>query len=443
MDRLKEKFAQKAVPMAAEVKALIKEHGDKKLGEYTVSQVYQGMKGMIGMVTETSKLDAEEGIRFRGYTIPELREKLPKAPGGTEPLPEGIFYLMLVGELPSVEDVVSLSNEWARRSIVPKHVLDVLEKLPASTHPMTQFSIAVMAMQTESLFAAAYAKGINKKDYWEYIYEDSMNLIARLPRIAAFIYRSKYKGGVHIEPDPKLDWAANLAHMMGYEVFDVKRLMRLYLTIHVDHEGGNVSAHATHLVGSALSDPYLAFAAGLNGLAGPLHGLANQEVLSWILKLREELGGGLPSKEQIADYIKKTLEAGKVVPGYGHAVLRKTDPRFSAQQDFYNRYIKVNGNIDDICEIVQMVYEVAPPILESTGKIKNPWPNVDAHSGALLTHYGIVEFDFYTVLFGVSRSLGVLASLIWDRALGSAIERPNSVTTEWIKNKIAATAAKA
>ncbi len=443
MDRLKEKFAQKAVPMAAEVKALIKEHGDKKLGEYTVAQVYQGMKGMIGMVTETSKLDAEEGIRFRGYTIPELREKLPKAPGGTEPLPEGIFYLMLVGELPSVEDVVSLSNEWARRSIVPKHVLDVLEKLPASTHPMTQFSIAVMAMQTESLFAAAYAKGINKKDYWEYVYEDSMNLIARLPRIAAFIYRSKYKGGVHIEPDPKLDWAANLAHMMGYEVFDVKRLMRLYLTIHVDHEGGNVSAHATHLVGSALSDPYLAFAAGLNGLAGPLHGLANQEVLSWILKLREELGGGLPSKEQIADYIKKTLEAGKVVPGYGHAVLRKTDPRFSAQQDFYNRYIKVNGNIDDICEIVQMVYEVAPPILESTGKIKNPWPNVDAHSGALLTHYGIVEFDFYTVLFGVSRSLGVLASLIWDRALGSAIERPNSVTTEWIKNKIAATAAKA
>ncbi len=443
MDRLKEKFAQKAVPMAAEVKALIKEHGDKKLGEYTVAQVYQGMKGMIGMVTETSKLDAEEGIRFRGYTIPELREKLPKAPGGTEPLPEGIFYLMLVGELPSVEDVVSLSNEWARRSIVPKHVLDVLEKLPASTHPMTQFSIAVMAMQTESLFAAAYAKGINKKDYWEYVYEDSMNLIARLPRIAAFIYRSKYKGGVHIEPDPKLDWAANLAHMMGYEVFDVKRLMRLYLTIHVDHEGGNVSAHATHLVGSALSDPYLAFAAGLNGLAGPLHGLANQEVLSWILKLREELGGGLPSKEQIADYIKKTLEAGKVVPGYGHAVLRKTDPRFSAQQDFYNRYIKVNGNIDDICEIVQMVYEVAPPILESTGKIKNPWPNVDAHSGALLTHYGIVEFDFYTVLFGVSRSLGVLASLIWDRALGSAIERTNSVTTEWIKNKIAATAAKA
>ncbi|HET6245823.1 MAG: citrate (Si)-synthase, eukaryotic [Bacteroidetes bacterium] len=432
MDKLKEKFAAKAIPMAAEIKTIIKEHGEKVIGEYTVAQVYQGMKGMLGMVTETSKLDPEEGIRFRGYSIPELREKLPKAPGGTEPLPEGIFYLMMVGELPTEEEVKSLSNDWARRSIVPRHVFDTLDSLPMSTHPMTQFSIAVMAMQTESLFAAAYKKGISKKEYWDYTYEDSMNLIARLPRIAAYIYRKKYKNNVHIEPDHKLDWAANLAHMMGYESFDFKRLMRLYLTIHVDHEGGNVSAHATHLVGSALSDPYLAFAAGMNGLAGPLHGLANQEVIQWILKLREELGGGLPSKEQIAEYIQRTLAEGKVVPGYGHAVLRKTDPRFTAQQDFYKTYIKK----DDICEIVQMVYEVAPDILASTGKIKNPWPNVDAHSGALLVHYGMTEYEFYTVLFGVSRALGVLASLIWDRALGSPLERPSSITTEGMKKKI-------
>lgn len=436
MDPIKEKFKQKATPMAAEVKALIKEHGNFVMGEYTLAQVYQGMKGITGLVTETSKLDAEEGIRFRGYSIPELREKLPKAPGGTEPLPEGIFYLMLVGELPTEEDARFISNEWARRSIVPKHVFDTLDGLPSSTHPMTQFSIAVMSMQTESLFAAAYRKGLNKKDYWDYVYEDSMNLIARLPRIAAYIYRRKYKNNEHIEPDHKLDWAANLAHMMGYEEFDVKRLMRLYMTIHADHEGGNVSAHTTHLVGSALSDPYLAFAAGMNGLAGPLHGLANQEVIIWIMNMREELGGGLPTKEQIAAFIQKTLSEGKVVPGYGHAVLRKTDPRFSAQQDFYQKYIKAQGNINDLCEIVGMIYEVAPPILEGTGKIKNPWPNVDAHSGALLMHFGIKEFDFYTVLFGVSRALGVLASLCWDRALGHAIERPGSTTTELIKKKI-------
>lgn len=431
MDTLKEKFIKKATAEADNVKKFIAEHGEKVLGEYTVAQVYQGMRGMTGLITETSKLDAEEGIRFRGYSIPELREKLPKAPNGTEPLPEGIFYLMLMGELPTVADVNEMTNNWARRSIVPRHVFDTLDSLPTNTHPMTEFSIGVMAMQTESLFAAAYAKGINKKEYWDYIYEDSMNLIARLPRLAAYIYRRKYKGNQHIEPDPKLDWAANLAHMMGYDEFDVYRLMRLYLTIHADHEGGNASAHSTHLVGSTLADPYLSFAGGMNALAGPLHGLANQEVVKWILELRQELGGGLPTKEQIADYIKKTLKEGRVVPGYGHAVLRKTDPRFSAQQDFYRRYIKH----DDICEIVQMIYEVAPPILESTGKIKNPWPNVDAHSGSLLIHFGIVEYDFYTVLFGVSRALGVLASLTWDRILNFPIERPGSTTTATLKKK--------
>lgn len=432
MDKLKEKFAEKATPLASEIKNLIKEHGDKVIGEYTVAQVYQGMKGMLGMVTETSKLDAEEGIRFRGYSIPELRRLLPKAPGGTEPLPEGIFYLMLIGEMPSTEDAENLSNNWARRSIVPKHVFNVLDAFPITTHPMTQFSAGILALQTESLFAAAYRKGISKKEYWDYVYEDSMNLIARLPRIAAYIYRRTYHNGHHIEPDPKLDWAANFAHMLGYDQYDFKRLMRLYLTIHADHEGGNVSAHATHLVGSALSDPYYSFSAAMNGLAGPLHGLANQEVVIWLLKLQEELGGGLPTKDQIAEYVQRTLEEGKVVPGYGHAVLRKTDPRYTAQQDFYKQYIKQ----DELCEIVQMVYDVVPPILNATGKIKNPWPNVDAHSGALLLHYGMKEYDFYTVLFGVSRALGVLASLIWDRALGHPIERPSSITTEGMKKKL-------
>jgi len=440
MDKLQSKFSEKALAAAADVKIFIKEHGDKKLGEYTVAQTYQGMKGIIGLVTETSKLDPEEGIRFRGYSIPELREKLPKAPKGFEPLPEGIFYLMLMGEMPSKEDVLNLTNSWGRRAIVPKHVFDTLDKLPASTHPMTMFSIGVMAMQTESEFAEAYHKGISKKNYWLYVYEDAMNLIARLPRVAAYIYRKKYKNDVHIEPDPKLDWAANFAHMLGFESIDVRRLMRLYLTIHADHEGGNVSAHATHLVGSALSDPYLAFAAGLNGLAGPLHGLANQEVIHWIMEMQQELKTDLPTKEQIAAYIKKTLEDGKVVPGYGHAVLRKTDPRFTAQQDFYSRYIKNEGKTAELCEIVQMIYEVAPPILENTGKIKNPWPNVDAHSGALLMYYGIKEFEFYTVLFGVSRALGVMASLIWDRVLGIPLERPGSITIAGLKKKVGVTA---
>ncbi len=429
MGIIKERFKTKADAENAVIKDILKEHGTKKIGEVTLAQIYQGMRGITGLVSETSLLDAQEGIRFRGYTIPELQAKLPKAEGGTEPLPEGLFYLMLIGDIPTEEDVHHVTSVLQRRSHVPAHVFSVIDALPLSTHPMTMFVTGVMALQTESCFAKEYAKGISKKDYWEPVLDDAMDLISRLPRIAAYIYRRKYKNNEHIQPDGMLDWAGNLAYMMGYQEPSFMELMRLYMTIHADHEGGNVSAHTTHLVGSALSDPYLSFAAGMNGLAGPLHGLANQEVIKWIFEMREELGTELPTKDQIVEYVKKTLAAGKVVPGYGHAVLRKTDPRFEAQMEFGKKHMPD----DPLVQTVWNIYEAVPPILQSLGKIKNPWPNVDAHSGALLVHYGLVEYEFYTVLFAVSRALGVLASLCWDRALGFALERPKSVTTESVK----------
>ncbi len=429
MGVVKDRFKEKADASNAEIKEIIKEHGNKKIGEVTLAQVYQGMRGITGLVTETSLLDPQEGIRFRGYSIPELQAKLPKAPDGGEPLPEGLFHLMLIGELPTEEDTAHITSVWQRRSHVPNYVFSVIDALPVSAHPMTMFVTGVMALQTESHFAKEYAKGINKKDYWDPVYDDSMDLIARLPRIAAYIYRRKYKNNEHIQPNGLLDWAGNLAHMMGYEDESFKELMRLYMTIHADHEGGNVSAHTTHLVGSALSDPFLSYAAGMNGLAGPLHGLANQEVIKWIFEMQEQLGTDEPTKEQIADYVQKTLAAGKVVPGYGHAVLRKTDPRFTAQMEFGKKHMPD----DKLVNTVWKIYETVPPILQSLGKIKNPWPNVDAHSGALLVHFGLKEYEFYTVLFAVSRSLGVLASLCWDRALGFPLERPKSVTTESVK----------
>lgn len=429
MGSIKEKFKEKADIAAAEIKDLLKEHGTKTIGEVTLAQVYQGMRGITGLVTETSLLDAQEGIRFRGYSIPELQAKLPSAIPGGEPLPEGLFYLMLIGELPTVEEVQDVTSILQRRSHVPTHVFQTIDALPINTHPMTMFVTAVMALQTESNFAKEYSKGINKKDYWNPMFDDAMDLIARLPRIAAYIYRRKYRNNEHIQPNGLLDWAGNLAHMMGFNDESFKELMRLYMTIHADHEGGNVSAHTTHLVGSALSDPYLSYAAGMNGLAGPLHGLANQEVIKWIFEMQEKLQTEEPTSEQIAQYVKDTLAGGKVVPGYGHAVLRKTDPRFTAQMEFGKKHMPD----DKLVNTVWKVYETVPPILQSLGKIKNPWPNVDAHSGALLVHYGLLEYEFYTVLFAVSRAMGVLASLCWDRALGFAIERPKSITTESVK----------
>ena len=206
----------------------------------TIGQVMTGMKGVPSLITETSKLDPNEGIRFRGYSIPELREKLPKMTEDGEPLPEGLFYLLLIGEIPEEEDVLNISKDWSTRSYVPQHVFDVIDALPKNAKPMTQFSAAITAMATESVFQKAYRSGINKKYYWDFIYDDVMNLIAKLPRVAAYIYRRTFHNSKHIEPDPRLDWAGNLAHMMGHDSEEVKRLLRLYMVIHSDHEGGNV-----------------------------------------------------------------------------------------------------------------------------------------------------------------------------------------------------------
>lgn len=430
MDPLKKKFEEKAKALYVKTRATLKEHGEKVVGQVTLEQVYGGMRGVKSMVWNTSSLDPIDGIKFRGYSIPELRSKLPCVAGGKEPLPEGLFWLMLVDEIPTKAEVDWLTAEWKKRSVVPAHTFATLDALSTDTHPMTQFSIAIVSMQSESVFAARYAEGMNKKDYWDASYEDAMNLIAKLPQVAAYIYRRTFKEGKHIAPDPSLDWAGNYAHMLGVEDRDFKSLMRLYLTIHADHEGGNASAHAVHLTGSTLSDAYYSLASGINALAGPLHGLANQEVIKWIFGLVDEIGTTKPTREQIVKYVQDTLADGKVIPGYGHAVLRQPDPRFTAQKVFAEEYIKD----DDYVNIVWKLFDVVPDLLGALGKVKNPWPNVDAHSGALLVHYGLKEYEYYTVLFGVSRALGVLASNVWSRALGFPLERPKSITSKWVED---------
>jgi len=423
---LKEVFAAKIPGEIEKIKKLRKEHGSKVIGEVTLDQVYGGARGIKSLVWEGSVLDSEEGIRFRGKTIPECQELLPKGPDGQEPLPEGIFWLLLTGEVPTEAQVKSLSAEWAARSDVPKFVEELLDRCPNTLHPMAQFSLAVTALEHESSFAKAYAKGINKKDYWSYFYDDSMDLIAKLPTIAAKIYRNIYKDGKVAAVQKDKDYAYNFSNQLGFgENKDFVDLMRLYLVIHSDHEGGNVSAHTTHLVGSALSSPFLSLSAGLQGLAGPLHGLANQEVLNWLTEMKKTIGNDL-SDENIKKYLWDTLNGGRVVPGYGHAVLRKTDPRYVSQREFALKKLPE----DPMFQLVSQVYKIAPGVLTEHGKTKNPYPNVDAHSGVLLQYYGLTEANYYTVLFGVSRALGVLPQLIIDRAVGAPIERPKSFSTE-------------
>lgn len=420
MSLLKDKLNQTIPAMRDEIKSLVKEHGDKVIDKVTIGQVFGGMRGIKSLVCDTSEVPPDRGLLIRGVAIGDLADRLP----------EEIFFFMLTGVLPTAAELVDLQADLTARSTVPDYVWTVMEAMPKDTHPMAAISILTMALERESKFRAGYDAGMKKDEYWVPTLEDMLDMMAKLPAIAAGIYRWRFDKGPRIAAKPGLDWSSNYAHMMGLPDPDgsLAKAMQLYMTLHSDHESGNVSAHVCHNVGSALSDPYYAVTAAWNGLAGPLHGLANQECLAWVIKVKEMFGGA-PTKEALHKFAWDTLNSGKVIPGYGHAVLRITDPRFDAFRAFGKKHLAD----DPIFQIVDMVFEVVPPILVEQGKAKDPWPNVDAGSGSILYHYGLTEFSYYTVLFAISRAWGIGAQLVLSRGWGEPIERPKSLPTATYK----------
>jgi citrate synthase len=428
MATLQKRLSEIIPGLKEEIKNITKNHGEIKISEVNIGQAYGGMRGVKGMICDTSVVSPDTGLVIRGIPIKDLTEKLP----------EEIFYLLCTGELPDKAALKALQKELSERAKVPKYVWDVLTAMPKDSHPMVMLDTAILIMEKESEFRKMYDAGMTKDEYWKPMLEDSLNILARMPVVAAGIYRMRFNKGNRIAPKKDLDWGANYAHMLGIKDKSgtFAKLIQLYLTLHSDHEGGNVSAFSCHTVGSALSDAYYAVSAGLNGLAGPLHGLANQECLAWILDVIKKFKG-VPSDEDLYKFSWDTLKSGKVIPGYGHAVLRVTDPRFTAFLDFGKKYIPD----DPVFQLVAKVYDVVPKVLAEQGKVKDPWPNVDAGSGSLLYHYGLTEFPYYTVLFAVSRAMGMLSQLVYNRAIGTAITRPKSVSTAWIKKQIPPAAA--
>ena len=417
---LKEKLGEMIPKLREERVALMKSSGDVKISEVTLAQAVGGMRGIKGMVCDTSVVEPDQGLIIRGKPIMKIKDKWP----------EEIFWLLITGDFPTPDELMELQKELKANGEVPAYVWKVLKAMPKTSHPMAMLDTAILTMENESAFRREYTKGVHKNEYWVSTLEDAMRILGTIHTIAAGIYRIKYFKGDLIEPSKKLDWGADYARMLGLKPHkgETAEMMRLYLTLHCDHEGGNVSAFSCHTVGSALSDPFYAVSAGLNGLAGPLHGLANQECLGWILQTIEKFGGA-PTEKQLEDYAWETLNGGKVVPGYGHAVLRVTDPRFTAFNEFGKKYLKN----DPVFQTVDRVFNVVPQVLLKAGKAKDPWPNVDAGSGALLYHYGLTQFEYYTVLFSVSRAMGMLSQQVLNRALGTPITRPKSVSTEWLK----------
>jgi citrate synthase len=428
MTNVKQQLHEKILAWRPRTEKLLKEYGEVVVDKVTISQIIGGMRDIKSLVTDISYLDPEEGIRYRGYTLEQVFEKLPKPKGSEMPYVEGLYYLLLTGDIPNTAELAEIVDEFNKRRILPRYVYEVIDAFPCCSHPMTIFSTAILSMSRESLFSKKYHAGVNKLDYWDSTYEDALNLLAKLPEIGAYIYRKLYRDGKRIQSNPNLDLGANFAHMMGIgKPYD--EVTRMNFILHADHESGNVSAHTGHLVASSLSDVYLAISSMINGLAGPLHGLANQEVLRWLQGVSEKMEGREPTVDEMKQFVWETLRSGQVIPGYGHAVLRKTDPRYTFQREFCQK----NLSEDILFKYTDLLYQVVPDILREQGKAKNPWPNVDAQSGIIQWHYGITEYDFYTVLFGIGRAIGICANIVWDRALGYSLERPKSVTTEMLE----------
>lgn len=426
---LKQTLAQEIEAWRPRTTRLYKEFGDVVVDEVTIAKVIGGMRDLKSLVSDISSLDPEKGIRYRGYSLDEVIEGLPKAPKSTMPYVEGLFYLLLTGKFPNEDEVSHVVNEFAKRRILPRYVCEILDAFPDYTHPMVMFSSAILSMSKESEFNRRYFSGkLSKEDYWEATYEDSLNLLAKLPNIASYIYNKLYLQGKPRFSDPNLDMGGNFAFLM-HKQKPYDDVARMHFIVHSDHESGNVSAHTGHLVASSLSDVYMSSSAMLNGLAGPLHGLASQEVMKWLLDGIETIGNEEPSEDDWRSFLWDTLNSGQVIPGFGHAVLRRTDPRYTLQRNFSKQFLQE----DSVWKSVDKLYKIVPEVLKEHGKAKNPWPNVDAQSGVIQWHYGIREFEFYTVLFGIGRAIGICANIIWDRALLYPLERPKSVTTEMLE----------
>lgn len=424
MSKLQAKVAEQIPGLRDRVKKLTKETGAVKISECTIEQALGGMRGVKSLVCDTSEVPPDKGLIIRGIPVSQL----------TGQLPEETLWLLMTGEKPDADELADLQRDLRARAKVPDYVWAVLSAMSADSHPMVMLTTAILVMERESVFRQRYDAGMKKDQYWVATLEDALTIIAVMPVIAAGVYRMRFGKGPRIASNPTLDWAADYAAMLGLPdpTGNFATLMRLYMVLHTDHESGNVSAMTTATVNSALSDLYYSLSAGLNGLAGPLHGLANQECLAWVLDTNRKFGGK-PTRDQIKAYATETLAAGRVIPGYGHAVLRITDPRFDALLTFGKTYMAD----DPVFMTVSNVFDTVPDILKTIQKIKDPWPNVDAGSGALLYHYGLTEFAYYTVLFSVSRTLGVCAQAVMARAMGLPITRPKSVTTKWLEGEAA------
>lgn len=436
MIELKKIFKESIQAHNEAIAKIKKDYGDKILGEVTINHLFKGMRGVPTSYTPVSHVDPELGVVYRGKQLFEINTILPKIQESKVVSAEAMFWFLLTGKSPTENQLKSFVKDLHIYANVPHYVFNIIDALPRNSRPMTRLSTALVSLATTSSFQNLYDRGAVKKiDFWEYAFDDALSLVSNLAQIVAYIYRVHCKNEDPIEPLYEIDTVGNLAHMMGFDNEGVADLLRLFVLTHADHSASNVSAHTAHTVGSALGNVYYIAGASMLGLAGPLHGRANEQSITWLLEMvkkAHEKGLEEPDSNFIKCYINDALDTGKVIPGYGHAALRVEDPRFTM---FY-RHCEERGYNTPLLRAVQNMYKILPNILKERGKVSNPNPNIDAISGACLSSHGIVEHKFYTVLFGYSRLFGLIAQHIINRSIGQPIFRPKTISAHMLDQMI-------
>lgn len=372
------------------------------LFELTKDHLETGLRGVpVGYCT-TSSVDAQKGLFYMGRPVSELSAKSP----------EEVIYLLLYGANPSEEELQSFKSDLAKRSTLPESVQETIEHFPKQGHPMKWFSAALMALGMVS----------GTGDYRE----DCLNVIGALPGLVASVINT-HAGWKGRPSDPSIGYMENFSQMLGVPNANLEALteaMRLFNVLHYDHGGGNLSTFVGKSVASGLEDMYGSLSAAMNALAGPRHGKANQDCLDFVKQVASEVGDN-PSEDDVESLIRKRLSNKQLVFGFGHAVLRVEDPRATVQYEVAERRYPENLLVKIAC----LLRKVGPKVLSENPKISNPYPNVDAISGTLLTAAGFPHPEYYTVLFGLSRCVGIARQIVYERVearggKGTPIVRP-------------------
>ncbi len=369
----------------------------------TKDKLDTGLRGFpVGYCT-TSHVDPEKGLFYIEKPIDQLAYR--------EPIE--VIYLLYYGKEGSVQEVKEFADLIADRSILHPEVIKAIYALPRKGHPMKLFNAAILLL---GMFEAV---GSYK--------EDCINLIAKMPQLVACVINHHAGWGATPEPQPKIGYMENFTHMLKVPKADKKQLVqafKLFNILHYDHGGGNLSTFVGKAVASGLADMYGSICSAMCALAGPRHGKANQDCLEFVIEVLDEVGEDATA-EQVEKLIRHRLATNQLVFGFGHAVLRVEDARATVQYDF----VKKHYNKHPLVKIALLLRSEGSKVLAENPKISDPHPNVDAISGTMLTAAGFSYSQYYTVLFGLARLVGISIQIVCDRmearnGKGTPIVRP-------------------